>query len=281
VLDQDILALDDVCTLADYASRHFQARPDAALMYAHEQTSHYHDSLSDLVYAMSANPSVGRGGGVGIGGALPSVLPGWRFGFNGGVGVQCVRRLRRLGTYQGILKRVREAVAALPPAQLRLIIPVDDQTTFTLAAGWHAAQWAALMIPLPCEWNYQLCVGWYQDLVKGRPRHTADATCYEAPRLLHANSMMKGMVQALHHTRMPADPNNVVVSGSAGVAGARHGREKIRSAMVVDLHRHQSFQMKVCERASIAIPTLGARYCNISFLLQRLEAGDTDGMKLV
>lgn len=255
VLDCDVLALGDACALADAAAGRFASSRRAALIYAHEQATHYERFDQAGLF--------GR--------PRPREPPGatrTAFGFNGGVAVLQLARLRTEPRYPALLAAVREAATALPAetathlADTRLgrgVYPLDDQTALTLAAGWHGAEMAALLLPLPCEWNWQVSLGWYTKLVKGRPIHTTDGTCYEPPALLHANAMLKPVVRALHRRRAPS------ADGSEGET--RLSRETLVDA----LGRYFAGRVEAgrCARASLAIPSIRSRFCNATFLLQR------------
>ena len=102
-------------------------------------------------------------------------------------------------------------------------------------------------MPLPCEWNWQLCLSWY-----ARPRtsayHDHNGLCGEPPKLLHANCGVKPALAALDISRAPeATARNV---------------ERLDRAL---RSSHD------CARAAQLRPWLGVERtaCNATFLLQR------------
>jgi hypothetical protein len=248
VLDNDLLALGDACALADYATARFASARSAGLMYAREQMSHHERFLRAGLY-----------------GSKPPATDAALFGFNGGVAVHQLARLRQDSSYSQLLSAVREEVTALPEetrAAVKLD-PVDDQTALTLAAGWREARTAALILPLPCEWNWQMSLWWYTMTSHAKPVHQADSTCYEPPRLLHANAYGKPVVRALHRRREVSTATHL-----------RPGETVLSRKTIVDAlseHLMQRVQAGNCGRASISIPSIASRFCNATFLLQRLH----------
>ena len=116
------------------------------------------------------------------------------------------------------------------------------------------------MAPLPCEWNWQVCIDWY---VTARSLHRLwsfkkralranryDSSCHEPPKLLHFNGGPQWKAAF-----------NQLDFGARGAAVLSHNLVAVQRAL--DASR------SLCIEAERTLPGIASRACNVSFLLQR------------
>lgn len=257
MLHTDVLALDDVCTLYDHATAQFAAINNAVMAFAKEQTGIHQQAV-----------------GQGRNRVNDSVLA-----FNGGVGVHRLDRLRNLST-TGNMRLLLSWVQDANSSKVARSLPREASTNLVLASSSRRADKAReLIVTLPCEWNWQTNLLWYTS--QKRNHRVPDATCHQAPALLHATGEFKDVTRALlnreagrYRPTSPMDPRGIRLSRTAVAA-------MIDSYLSTDLglYGQQGNPLRrtpryTCWKASSALSAdarVGSRFCNTSFLLLRLR----------
>ena len=229
-------------------------------------------------------------------------------GFNGGVGVHYLERLRQPSSaYRQLLPQMLAYFAS--PGESKVgngssshasshvsILEESgygDQTALALGRTLSDEDW---ILPLPCEWNWQMCIHHYAPPPPPRPHHHSaseaaqqqqqqqqphsdappprardptDSMCPLTPKFLHADclSSLKGAIAKILRA----------------CANQTSGCEPSSSVRVLAAALNEPFVAQVCRRAA-RLPSLAtavrSRACNSTFLLQR-HVGGVSGARFV
>ena len=237
ILDSDLMVISDIGHLWALFGRMTDNSRTVAMSYAAEQQN---------LYRQSAWHEAGNG-------------------YNGGVGVQHLGRLRQSATYRRMLERLVDSIGAStvervlgPNATGWPVWELGDQTVWTAMMAIDPPLMETLMQPLPCEWNFQLCMwhflsdGGGATLPKPKTKSAIadfrhDGTCHRSPKILHGNCHpWKEFLRSLDlsQTRCAAVVNSI------------------------RLHQHiAQFHRRNCLAADSTVRGLSSRYCKASFLM--------------
>ena len=241
VLDSDLYPMADVSELWDAFDATAAAQHSVVLGCAYEGQSAYRMMWLDALSGPEAS------------------------GYNGGVCLHLLDRMRTSRAYHELLSKLAVLMRLETPGKfdakmLARMVDMGDQTALSLAPGVEPDVWKALFSPLPCEWNWQVCVDWYataKDLhrlwsFKNRAlrANRYDSSCQQPPKLLHFNggSQWKDGFQRL----------DLITRGASAL-----------SRNVAAVERALAASRAVCDGADRIVPGIASRACNASFLLQR------------
>lgn len=258
ILDDDIYAMADVCELWDEFELQTILQPELLLGYASEQQNEY--SLLSMLSFMPGLPPLGTQG------------------YNGGVAILALDRMRTHGAFEASLaiahkvaQEIHEECKTTSSASYCehiscSLLLLGDQTILTLASLLSPG-WSNLMWRMPCEWNWQTSIAYYapanhdnRRYVRGICREKMeqmmrrDSTCAQPPKLLHFNypQPLKKAHQ-LEFRMFRGEPN-----------ARRHNIEALSSAF-------RDVEVQQTCRMSEQFVNISHRACNASFLLSRLR----------
>eukprot|EP00966_Prymnesium_polylepis_P327565 7383434-Prymnesium_polylepis.2 len=193
-------------------------------------------------------------------------------GYNSGVFLHRLDRMRAQPAYRTLLPRMaallrlsqRVRHGAFEVLMMHRLADSGDQTALAVAASAERALWSGLMVPLPCEWNWQVDIFWFAVAQYNVPRRPLfklralrinkyDSTCHEAPRLLFFNG---GQTWTRAHSSLEL--------GTRGPAAFAYNAAVLRKIL--------KGQRAFCLAAAATLPSIVERACNASFLLQRHSA---------
>ena len=119
------------------------------------------------------------------------------------------------------------------------------------------------MVPLSCEWNWQLGVAWYAHAKWILPRNffkvrslrvnKHDSSCHVPPKV------------PLFNTEKWKRARTKLMLGQKGPAALAHNTAVIRKALAVQ----NMGILADCVAAAATLPSVAERACNATFLLQR------------
>lgn len=277
IMDADVVPLTSVAgLLAQVRLRSAAAGSMVAFAYAAESQPFYR-----WVF--------GAAGGAGLGGG-PGVTRG--FGFNGGVAVQRLGRLRSgpsRGAYYGVLERLlgrKRAIAGAvrPPRwyqtklaprktyRFALSMLFGDQTVLSIADVLMPDEMKRLFILLPCEWNVQICLYYYVAMANGvapmpqpcglpsawRPRATASPeAARKGPCLPFVDQTCRAPPRLLHMN-----------TGPAKFVAAAESRREFERSLSTFVGRKYARECRVVRKL---YPYMHARLCNVSWLLSAAD----------
>jgi len=241
LLDTDLYAMADVCELWDAFAAATTHQPSVVLGCAYEGQSAYRMMWLDALSGPEAS------------------------GYNGGVCVHILERMHTSSAWHELLSRLAELMYLETPGKfdmkmLARMVDLGDQTALSLAAGVAPDLWKALFSPLPCEWNWQVCIDWYANAkylnrvwsfkARALRANQYDSSCHQPPKLLHFNG---GSQWKQAFSRL-----NLVSRGSIALS---HNLAVVQRVLRVS--------RDVCGGAEQTVPGIASRACNASFLLQR------------
>ena len=184
-------------------------------------------------------------------------------GYNGGVGLQHLQRLRASTEREPFANALERALAS---PLLRRDGPLaeggeaswtsgDQDLLVLLELLTPSRDWNRWMAPLECSWNWQLCFSIIA--AEGGRGYAAanDDTCAQPPRLLHFNCL-RSLKDLLRRERLYV--------GSSGPNATAHNRRAVRRALNNSPHT-----ARTCRVAARHVPSVQARHCNVSFLFER------------
>ena len=180
-------------------------------------------------------------------------------GYNGGVGLQHLERLRDSAEAAPFRRALQLTLAS---TEMRRGGPLavggeaswtsgeqDVLTLLDLLAPREA--WARWMWPLPCGWNWQMCHSIIASEGGNEFAAANDDTCGDAPRLLHFNCG-RAFKELFKKERLRLD--------SSGPNTTAHNANAVRRAL------RSPHASRTCRAASRHVPNVQARHCNVSFL---------------
>ena len=240
ILDADVVVMADVSALWDMWLAWQDVHPRAVLGYAHEQQPTYARGMETI-----------RTSYLGHGNVSDDVI----YGYNGGVALQALGRMRSRDEYRDILSdsRLLPASASALPAFVRSVIEFGDQTFLAYASALHAGAWRELMMPLSCEWNWQMNLWFFFE--EGCTKCFTDTTCRRPPALLHANNPY-----------LKANMNSFMLHDREPLKAYHYNMGVLARAL------EHSRPLLACEKARRCIGgTMVERACNASFLLSNMN----------
>jgi len=180
-------------------------------------------------------------------------------GYNGGVGLQHLGRLRASAEAAPFRRALQRTLAS---TEMRRGGPLavggeaswtsgdqDVLTLLDLVASREA--WAGWMWPLPCSWNWQMCHSIIASEGGAGFAAANDDTCGDAPRLLHFNCG-RAFKELFRKERLRLD--------SSGPNTTAHNTNAVRRAL------RSPHASRTCRVASRRVSSVQARHCNVSFL---------------
>lgn len=182
-------------------------------------------------------------------------------GYNGGVGLQHLERLRSSAEAAPFRRALQLTLAS---TEMRRGGPLAGGGA--LEASWTSGEqdvltlldllapreaWARWMWPLPCGWNWQMCHSIIASEGGNGYAVATDDTCGDAPRLLHFNCG-RAFKELLKKERLRLD--------SSGPNTTAHNANAVRRAL------RSPHASRTCRAASRRVPNVQARHCNVSFL---------------
>lgn len=261
VLDSDVLVMADMCELWDWFTQQLTARPAVVAAYAFEQQNEYRF----LDVAMGPYRR------------LPNKTPSHAQGYNGGVGLLALNRMRSQPSFEraldGVLRfaevvkleRCHRAFASMHTCvHIECgLISLGDQTILTLAARLEP-RWDELVAPIPCDWNWQMSLAYYtpsyQSLAPASCRDRlnllikVDSMCPTPPRLLHLN----------HPAKLKSQLQRTLKMLGRDAEQLSHNRAALSSLL------KRTYAARMCRNADYWL-NLSHRACNATFLLTRLR----------
>ena len=249
VIDPQVYAMSDIVELWDWFGQQMALNPDAVLGYAPEGQNFYR-----MMYAgsMSENEAAS---------------------YNSGVFLQRLDRIRSQPGYRALLPRMEALMRMKESARhptfevpmMHRLLDLGDQTALAVAASAERTLWKGLMVPLPCEWNWQSSVVWFAHAKWILPRRGAfkvpalllnqhDSTCHEPPKLLLFNSVLGKRT----HAKLELS--------TRGPAAHELNMAVLKKALTGKLHQSD------CQAAAETLASVMERACNATFLLQRHTA---------
>ena len=180
-------------------------------------------------------------------------------GYNGGVGLQHLGRLRasaEAAPFQRALQRtlasaeMRRGGSLAVGGEASWTSGEQDVLTLLDLLAPHEA-WVRWMWPLPCGWNWQMCHSIIASEGANGYAAATDDTCGDVPRLLHFNCG-RAFKELLKKERLRLD--------SSGLNTTAHNANAVRRAL------RSPHASRTCRAASRHVPNVQARHCNVSFL---------------
>ncbi|KAL1527243.1 hypothetical protein AB1Y20_015919 [Prymnesium parvum] len=267
VLDSDIFVMADLCELWDLFENQLLSRPACLLGYAFEQQNEYRlwNKEASLPFR-----------------SLSEAQTPHAQGYNGGVALLALKRMRRHQEYEVTLARVLNFAstaygACTPRAILRDICfrlmcnlkQLGDQTVLSLAARlnrqWHKHVWV-----IPCKWNWQTSLAFYtlgnqHRMTPACHRQVApvlktDSICPDPPLLLHFNYPTLLKDAHFHEFSLLK----------------RGPEDYLRNEAILSRIFNQNVIVQRCNFSDYWVK-ISHRGCNSSFLLTRLREASQGG----